>query len=251
MRTRLFFSAAALFLQIGTASAQCFPDRHNTSPNEGWVSCDMRDSPNPERARGHWIMYDLGYTYALGEMHVWNYNGADLLDIGAREIVIDISTDGSQWKEHGSLILNRASGKSRYEGETVTDFKGDTAKYVLISVRNNYGSSCAGLGEIKIDVLENVTELFTQGKNTCFKVALYPNPHAGQFAFDLTSECPGEVQYTLYDAVGRSVLSGNSGADAGRMNRILSTEGLSAGLYHLVVTQGGQTERFPVMKAVR
>lgn len=249
MRTALL--AAVLFVQIGAASAQCYPDRHNTSPNEGWMSCEMRDNPNPARERGHWIMYDLGYTYALGEMHVWNYNGADLLDVGAREIMIDLSNDGGNWREHGSFILNRASGKSRYEGETVTDFDGDTAKYVLISVRNNYGSSCSGLGEIKIGVLENVTELFTQGKNDCFKVALYPNPHAHQFAFDLTSECTGDVQYTLYDAVGRSVLNGSAGADAGSMNRTISTEGLSAGLYHLVVMQGGQTERFPLMKAAR
>lgn len=245
MRTFLTIIACAATV---CAAAQCYPDRHNTSWNEGWVSCEMRESPNPERGTGHWIMYDLGYTYALGEMHAWNYNEPDWLDLGAREIKIDISKDGKAWKPHGTHILGRADGKSIYEGESLADFKGDTAKYVLLTVANTYGGSCAALGEIKINVLEDVTELFAQGANDCFKVAVYPNPHAGQFAFDLSTKCPGEAHYTLFDAMGRQVLSGRTGTDAAQVRKVISTEGLAGGLYHFVVHQGDQSERYAVMK---
>lgn len=230
------------------ATAQCYPDRHNTSPNEGWVSCEMRQNPNPEKGSGHWIMYDLGYTYTLGEMHVWNYNAAEWLDMGVREIDIDISKDGNTWSPRGTHILNRADGKSIYEGEVLTDLEGDTAKYVLLSVKNTYGASCAALSEIKIEVLEDVTELYAEGTNDCFKVSVYPNPHAGQFAFNLTSKCAGEARYTLFDATGRQVLSGQTGEDAAQVRRVISTDGLAGGLYHFVVYQGGQTERYAVMK---
>lgn len=244
---RVILSAISCLATI-YATAQCYPDRHNTSWNEGWVSCEMRESPNPERGSGHWIMYDLGYTYSLGEMHAWNYNEPQWLDMGAREIKIDISKDGKVWKSRGTYILNRADGTSIYEGETLTDLEGDTAKYVLLTITNTYGASCAGLGEIKINVLEDVTELFAQGTNDCFKVSVYPNPHAGQFAFNLTTTCQGEAHYTLFDATGRQVLRGRTGTDATQVRQIISTEGLAGGLYHFVVHQGGQSERYAVMK---
>lgn len=245
MKTVLVFIACAA---SAFATAQCYPDRHNTSRNEGWVSCEMRQSPNSDRGMGHWIMYDLGYTYTLGEMHVWNYNAPEWLDMGAREINIDISTDGLAWRPHGDHILSRADGKSIYEGETLTDFEGDTAKYVLITVKNTYGASCAGLGEVKINVLKDVTQLEAHGSNDCFKVAVYPNPHVGQFAFNLTTLCPGEARYMLYDATGRQVLIGQTGEDAASIKQIIPTDGLAGGLYHLVVQQGGQSERYAVMK---
>jgi hypothetical protein len=239
----MILCAAAAF-----ATAQCYPDRHNTSPNEGWVSCDMRENPNPEYGNGHWIMYDLGFRYTLGTIQVWNYNATEWLDMGVREVNVDISDDGRAWSNRGTHVLNRADGKSIYEGEILTNLEGDTAKYVLLSVRNTYGGSCAALSEVKIEVLEDVTELFAQGTNDCFEVSVYPNPHIGQFAFNLTTTCPGEAHYTLFDATGRQVQSGRTRDDASQVRQIISTEGLAGGLYHFVVHQGGQSERYAVMK---
>lgn len=30
--------------------------------------------PNPTRTEGHWILYNLGHTYALGGSYWWNNN---------------------------------------------------------------------------------------------------------------------------------------------------------------------------------
>jgi hypothetical protein len=242
---------ALLFIAIVTAvsaNGQCYPDRHNTSWNEGWISCETRESPNPERGSGHWIMYDFGYTYAMGKIHVWNYNAADWINMGMREIQIDYSLDGNSWKTLGAYVLEQASGMSTYEGYDVANFMGDTARYVLITAVDNYGGSCTGLSEIKIDVSENVAQLFSMTYNDCFDVAVYPNPHQEQFTFRFSSKCKGIMEYSLYEHTGKLILQGQAGADDANIQLNISTGSLSTGLYHLIVRQSGKIGRYPVVK---
>ena len=75
MRALLFIIGMSMSLGL---SAQCYMDRHNTNWHDAWVSCQTDMSPNTSRGLGHWIMYDLGYTYILGDIHVWNINDPDL-----------------------------------------------------------------------------------------------------------------------------------------------------------------------------
>ena len=132
--------------------AQCFPDRHNTSWFDSWISCEASQNPNSSRGISHWILYDLGHTYKLKKMHVWNLNDPDNLNDGLKNIAIDYSSDGNTWQEYGNAVLPKASGKSIYEGSEILDFGGINTRYLLITAKNNYGGKCFGLSELRIGV---------------------------------------------------------------------------------------------------
>ncbi len=193
-------------------------------------------------------MYDLNHTYTLGAVHIWNYNVTDWVNLGMREISIDYSMDGNHWKELGEYVLERADGNSRYEGEEVANFQGDTARYVLITAHNNYGGACTGLSEVKFQVGDNVTELFTSGSNGCFQASVFPNPHVNQFKVKLQLNCDGIVEYSLYDHTGKLVLKEVQDPESSGGERILDTSTLSNGIYHLVLRQGDAIERYAVLK---
>ena len=40
--------------------------------NNPWLSCQTTPNPKSSRGNSHWIRYDLGATYKLGKMQVWN-----------------------------------------------------------------------------------------------------------------------------------------------------------------------------------
>ena len=77
--------------------AQCLADRHNTSLESGWTSCQTSPNPNASRGNTHWIMYDFTFDYNVGLIHFWNHNHPDFLNRGARDISFDISMDGTTW----------------------------------------------------------------------------------------------------------------------------------------------------------
>jgi len=149
---KYLLSLIIIIITIGFSNAQCFQDRHNTTWFDSWISCTKSSSPNSIRGESHWIMYDLSYTYKLEKVHFWNVNDPKQLDNGAKDIVIDYSLDGSSWTEFGTQSFDKASGKSIYEGEEAFSFNGVKARYVLLTILDNWGGDCYGFGEIKIGV---------------------------------------------------------------------------------------------------
>jgi hypothetical protein len=133
-------------------NAQCFPDRHNTSWNDGWLSCQAATNPNANRGQSHWIQYDLGAVYVLGQTHFWNSNIPDSTNRGFQEIAIDYSLDGLSWTSWGSFTLSQANGSGFYEGEQGPSLNGTAARYVLLTGISNYGASCYGLSEVRFEV---------------------------------------------------------------------------------------------------
>ena len=76
----LLIALISLFSQL--VNAQCFPDRHSTNFYDGWVSCETAVNPNPLRPVSHFIMYDFGKIFKLGQMQIWNTNDPAHLDWG-------------------------------------------------------------------------------------------------------------------------------------------------------------------------
>ena len=148
MKYSLLFLISIMALQ--SAWSQCYPDRHNSTWFDGWVSCEESVNPNPARGNGHWILYNFHQQYALFEMDVWNFNAPDYLDYGMQEVVIDISADSITWTEYGQVTFPQANGLNTYEGAEVLDFDSTLAQYVLVTAVSNYGGSCYGLSEIRI-----------------------------------------------------------------------------------------------------
>jgi len=151
----IFTLSFFLLLSSQVLFGQLFPDRHNTNWFDGWRSCNTSMSPNPARGDVHWIMYDLGSLYPLGDIHIWNANVPDSTDMGLNAIIIDYSKDAVEWKELGDYQLSQVPESSTfYEGDFVGAFEGRVARYVLINVASNHGGDCTSFSELRIGVAE-------------------------------------------------------------------------------------------------
>lgn len=243
-----------LFVFLFTASywlmnAQCYPDRHNTTWYDGWISCEASENPNPERGVSHWILYHLGYTYHLGQMHIWNTNAVDYLDDGIQSAAIDVSIDGINWIEVGEFDFERATGKTIYEGFEGPDLTGYEAKYLLITAKSNFGGPCYGLSEIRVDVngVTNTPQVSLGGK--CLEVKAFPNPAADASTVNILAACSQEnVNYTLLDVTGRAVFDGEIEGSGGLFQVDLNLEPLQPGTYYLQVEQNGLVYREKIIK---
>lgn len=139
------------------ATAQCLSDGHSNVWNDAWISCQTSPNPNTARGNGHWILYDMGSSYFLGQTQVWNGNDAAQLDRGLKDVIIDYSMDGNLWTELGSFQFAQGSGSNNYMGFAGPDFSGIKAQFVLITVVSTWGdANCASLSEIKFDVEQSI-----------------------------------------------------------------------------------------------
>ncbi|HMP30941.1 MAG TPA: discoidin domain-containing protein, partial [Saprospiraceae bacterium] len=104
------------------------------------------------RGTSHWIRYDLGHTYSIANIDIWNFNHPDSIDMGIRDAVIDVSLDGVTWTSMGQFTVPRANGSTLYAGaKSVHNLGFQPVRYLLITPITNYGgSSCYGFSEIKM-----------------------------------------------------------------------------------------------------
>jgi len=138
---------------LSDINAQCYPDRHSTSVYDSWLSDKKTNNPNTIRGLSHWIMYELGSTYNLGQTYFWNLNDPDRLSQGMQNFIIDISSDGTNWKELGEYSLSQATGVSTYEGEVGPDLEGEKANFILLTVKDNFSDGAVvGFSEMKIEL---------------------------------------------------------------------------------------------------
>ena len=75
-------------------------------------------------------------------MWVWNQNQLSEPDIGlgAKEVTIEVSTDGSTWTAlAGVPEFAQAPGEANYVHNTTVDFGGVMAKYVKLNILSNWG----------------------------------------------------------------------------------------------------------------
>jgi len=183
---------------------QCYPDRHNTSPDESWLSCQTKESPNPVRGASHWILYDFGETYELGQSHFWNLNVPEGTSSGISTAVIDYSIDGITWSEFGSFTMNEANASGFYEGEDGPDLGGIIAQFVLVTILENHGGQCFGFSEMRIattgvmvstdDLAQHINEMFGS-----------PNPATENAIVNINSKTVGPAQINLIDINGKTV----------------------------------------------
>lgn len=99
------------------------------------------------------LIFDLGGTYPLSEMRVWNYNEFKNTDAGLKKIKIFYAVSHFDWKELKEkgypYILKKASGKETtgptdLEDGGVIDFNGAYARYVKISIDGSCGEGTWG-----------------------------------------------------------------------------------------------------------
>ena len=234
---------------INTAFSQCFPDRHNTTWYDGWISCSASQNPNQERGISHWIMYDFGYTYHLGKSHIWNTNAVDYLQDGIQTAVIDVSVDGMNWMEVGEFTFEKAPGITTYEGFEGPDLTGIEAKYMLITAISNFGGQCYGFSELKVEVNGITNTPVMEAIDDCLGVRVFPNPVSQISSIDVITPCNNEqVKFRLLDITGKTIIEG----EFTPLNEIsplnLNVGSLDNGTYFLHVFQQGASTREKIIK---
>jgi len=119
---------------------------HSKETTDMWLSAGGAPQPS-------WIRYELDKLYKLHEMWVWNYNGESILaGFGIKNAAIEYSIDGIAYTTLGATHeFAQATGADGYAHNTVIDFGGAVAKYVIITANSNWGGALYdryGLSEI-------------------------------------------------------------------------------------------------------
>jgi len=119
-------------------------DQHGTDLKTMWVT------PGGLPA---WIEYTFDKVYKLHELWVWNSN-SDLeafMGFGAKEVVIEYSTDGETWTQLENVPeFAQGTGKPTYTSNTVVGFGDVLAKYVRLTINDNWGATTmASLSEVR------------------------------------------------------------------------------------------------------
>lgn len=242
--------------------SQAFPERHSTNLSDSWLSCQTTANPNPARSTSHWIMYNLGDTYSLNKSTIWNLNVPERINSydnqawsisrlpgrtkdGMKDIIIDISINGTTWTEWGRFTIPKAPASGFYQGVSGPDFLGKIAKYILITGVSNHGGSCYGLSEIKFngtvatvnsipDILEGVT------------MSASPNPFTQQTVILLTGLPPGEISVDISDITGRQVKSFLHQVKNITEELIVQRDGLPSGLYTFKVIKNDRVKTIKI-----
>ncbi|MBK8196013.1 MAG: T9SS type A sorting domain-containing protein [Lewinellaceae bacterium] len=83
-----------------------------------------------------------------------------------------------------------------------------------------------------------ITTVGTETPEWLEHFSLYPNPNAGAFHVEMTGRPQEEVEFALYDALGRLVRRDVADFGSGSLNRLLDYGQLSAAVYQLHIRAG-------------
>jgi hypothetical protein len=191
----------------------------------------MTASPNVVRGESHWIMYDLGEVYNLGQSHFWNINANDRTNEGISLAVIDYSFDGVNWTEWGSFSLNQADGSTIYEGEQGPNFNALHTRYLLITILENYGGDCVGISELKIETSELISSTEDLTVLGVTQLTASPNPADDQSTLRISSTKSFDAVMTVLDITGRIINKEEISIRNGNNEYTIATAGLSSGQY--------------------
>jgi hypothetical protein len=121
-------------------------DLHGTADDTMWLS--QRDAPGPV-----WLRYEFAQTYKLNKMLAWNFNSRleGIAGLGAREVVVEYSRDGSDWTVLPDVpLFAQAPGTAGYASDITVPFGNRSVKYVRLTINSNWGSMTqAGLSEVR------------------------------------------------------------------------------------------------------
>ena len=101
--------------------------------------------------------FDLGATYTLDTMVVWNQNQLieTILGFGSKDVVVETSTDGTTWSTvAGATMINQGPGAEDYAANTTFDMGTATASHVRVTISSGHGFiGQVGLSEVRFTFL--------------------------------------------------------------------------------------------------
>lgn len=247
---RILFIFILLMGSTSMMLGQCFPDKHNTTWYDGWISCEASLNPNPEHGLSHWIMYDFGKKIEMKAMHIWNSNIPGFLDYDMRSVAIDYSDDGLDWQELGIYEFEQATGKNIYEGFDLESFNSFRTRYLLLTAISNYGGDCYGLSEIRFDY-DSTAYGINETDESCFAATIYPNPFINQTVMSISNECNKKTLWFVTDSYGRVLIQETEIPSYFSKKIIVDGSGWSAGIYYLTIKQDDKIQQYKLVKLKR
>ena len=156
-------------------AAQCCQDRHSTNAHDSWISCTTSNNPVSGQGNSHWIRYDFGQVQDLHESTFWNLNHPDPTERmwNVKKARIHYSLNGTNWTFWGVLSFPQATGDPKYEGFQGPDFNGAQARYMVITPFENYGGSCFGFAEMRINTEPSTAGSFNVNINPCINDGIF------------------------------------------------------------------------------
>lgn len=204
MNARLLACLTFTCISLSLSYSQCLdPDYHNTVAEDMWVSCQGRPSPLDETTSSHWIMYEFDAIYPIEGLTVWNLNHPSNILAGARTIEMQASEDGFNWSIIDTIQLEQGLAEQAYAGEEIPDLEAFNARYVLMTIIDNYGDRCAGIAEVRF-TLGQVTTSIAEEYITS-QVNIFPNPAHTDITVDVSKLSSELRQMQIIDAAGRVV----------------------------------------------
>jgi len=119
-------------------------DQHSNDPTHMWLSST--------EVTPAWIQYAFDKVYKLHEIWVWNSNQLveSFMGLGARDVVIETSTDGSDWTLLDETQLAQGTAEANYTHNTTIGLGHVMARFVRITVNSAWGRlpQC-GISEVR------------------------------------------------------------------------------------------------------
>jgi hypothetical protein len=125
-------------------------DQHGVDTMTMWLSA--ANDPNPTS-----IQYKFDAIYKLHQMLIWNHNSSleKSVGFGVKTATVDYSIDGVTWTTlNPAAQITQATGLSTYAANTTLEFGDVAAKYVRLTIIDNWGSlKQYGLSEVRFLVI--------------------------------------------------------------------------------------------------
>ncbi len=131
-------------------------------------------------------------------------------------------------------------------GEGTTNITVDYMGSVSGNVSCRPQNDCGIASTAKKAVIVNACRL-SNGEESTMQLSAYPNPASDNLTVSFSSEESAVYGINMYDMTGRLVINQTSQAFVGMNKQEINLQNISGGLYNLVVTRGGVTERLRVV----
>ena len=119
--------------------------------NISWTSASSGATPLP-----HFVTFDLGSSYDLGSVKIWNWNTSSTLTAGSKDIDILVADRvGGPFTRLGGFVLGIAPGAGNVDFGQTIDLSGfaaaDSVRLLRIEIKSNHGLSngLSGLSEVR------------------------------------------------------------------------------------------------------
>ena len=162
--------------------------------------------------------------------------------MGAQSLIIDYSTDGVAWINWGEFNLEQAPGSGFYEGQEGPDFAGLEARFILFTVNSNYGHSCTGLAEVRIENL-GMTSSTEESYADRDELEIFPNPARESATILWSSALEGPGRIRILNSAARVVKEYPTRFTSNNQQEFLELDGLASGQYIVIISTGNQSLR--------